>query len=347
MDPARHGGWRRGDLDRPFRGAAAAVLALALAHGVAEGLPTGPRTRIQVDLCTLEAPPGSEKPLLALAKRAPAILSRLEAHLGCRPAAPYRIVLIPPDLSTDREILSLEASAPPWAAGFFLPGRRVGAIRIAEASSYPYGTLESVLAHEASHALLQDAAAGRLPRWFEEGVATREGRRWSLEDMLIHSSVLLTTDLPALDELEEAFRASQPQARMAYAGSFSFVTWASRRYGEAFVPDVVREARRSSFAAAWRAASGTRLDQSEAQWRREGLLRYRWLPVLTASSTLLWIGIAFLALVAGARRRALARSTRASWKEPEDDLEGEWARVEDRDGDPQEALAGQDLDPDR
>ncbi len=316
--PGRSSGRRR---QGPYWAAVAIVLAVACVHRLAKTLPIESRARVQVGLCTLEAPLGSEKPLLTLAARAPAILSRLEAHLGSRPAAPYRMVLIPPGPPADREIVALEAAAPPWAAGFFLPGPRVGAIRIAEASSYPYGTLESVLAHEASHVLLQDAAAGGLPRWFEEGVATREGRRWSLEDVLIYSSTLLTTDLPALGELEGGFRASEREARMAYAGSFAFVAWASRRYGETFVRDVVREARRGSFLRAWRAASGARLDESEAQWRREGLLRYRWIPVVTASSTLMWIGITFLALIAGARRRAQARAVRASWKEAEEEDE--------------------------
>ncbi|HEY3216999.1 MAG TPA: hypothetical protein VGK93_10955 [Candidatus Eisenbacteria bacterium] len=319
-------------------------LVLAFAFAAAQSLPVGSRIRVQVRLCTLEAPSASEPSLLALAKRAPAILSGLEAHLGCRPAAPYRMILIPPGPSTDREIFLLEATAPPWAAGFFLPGPRIGAIRIAQASRYPYGTLESVLAHEASHALLADAAAGRLPRWFEEGVATREGRRWSLEDALVFSSVLLTTDLPSLDELEGAFQASESEARMAYAGSFAFVTWASRRYGEAFVRNVVRGARQRSFAAAWQAASGARLEESERQWRREGLLRYRWLPLLTASSTVLWLGISLLALVAGAHRRARARAVRASWKEDE---EGEWVADEDQGGDVESVLPPEEPDPGR
>jgi hypothetical protein len=308
----------------------AALLALLFACPMAQGLPASSRIRIQVRLCTLESPSASEPSLLALSKRAPEILSGLEAHLGCRPVAPYTIVLIPPGPSTDRELFLLEAAAPPWAAGFYLPGKRIGAIRIAQSSRYPYGTLESVLAHEASHALLADAAGGRLPRWFEEGVATGEGRRWSLEDALVTSSVLLTTDLPSLDEMEDSFQGSESEARMAYAGSFAFVTWARRRYGEAFVRNVVQSARHRPFAAAWRAASGTRLEASEAEWRREALLRYRWLPLLTASSTALWLGISLLALVAGARRRAKARAVRASWK---DDEEGEWSMPEDQERD--------------
>ena len=58
--------------------------------------------------------------------------------------------------------------------------------------------------------------------WFEEGVATWQGRKWSLEDILIYSSSLLTTDLPALADLDESFHGPAAQAgramRCGYAG---------------------------------------------------------------------------------------------------------------------------------
>ena len=294
----------------------AVLLASALVGGATRAEAASERVRVEVGLCTLEAPAGAERSLLALARRAPEILARVEADLGCLPAARYRFVLIPPGPSTDPAIESLDAKAPPWAAGFVIRGVRVGAIRVAQASRYPYGTLESVLAHEASHVLLQDAVPEGLPLWFEEGVATREGRRWSLEDVLTTSAALLTSDLPSLAELDPDFHASEGAARRAYAASFAFVGWAARRHGESFIPDVVREAGRQPFAGAWMTASGSTLSDSETRWRSEALLRYRWIAILTASSTL-WLGVSLLALIAGIRRRARAKATRARWEEEE------------------------------
>jgi hypothetical protein len=200
--------------------------------------------------------------------------------------------------------------------GFVVRGARVGAIRVAEAARYPYGTVESVLAHEASHVLLQDAVPAGLPRWFEEGVATREGRRWSLEDLLEYSSSVLTDDLPALDELDADFLGpSEERVRRAYAASFAFVGWASRSR-EALIRDVVREARRRPFPEAWRTASGVSLAADERRWRREALVRYRWIALLTASSTL-WIALSLLAAFAGIVRRRRARVARVEWERRE------------------------------
>jgi hypothetical protein len=286
------------------------LFAAALAG--APGQAVAGRLRIDVGLCTLEAPVEAGKSLRALSRRAPEVLSRVETSLGCRPAARFRFVLIPTGHYSDPDVEALDAQAPPWAAGFVLRGSRVGAIRVAQAGRYPYGTLESVLAHEASHVLLQDAVPESLPLWFEEGVATREGRRWSMEDELTYSAALLTSDLPSLAELDAGFHGSEGEARRAYAASFAFITWTVRRHGESVVRNVLAEARQGSFADAWMAATGSTLAGSERRWRRATLLRYRWIPILTASSTL-WLGISLLALIAGMRRRARARAARARW----------------------------------
>ena len=58
------------------------------------------------------------------------------------------------------------------------------------------------------------------------------------------------------------------------------------------------------------------MEQSETAWRRESLLRYRWIPIFTASGTL-WIFITFLAVVAGIRRRVRAQQVRKRWAEAE------------------------------
>ena len=288
-------------------------------HATPYPYPFHGRLRLDVDLCTIEAPAGAEPSLRALATRAPAILERVEADLDCRPAGRYRFVLIPPGGPPDPEIRALDGMAPPWAAGFVLRGQRLGAIRIAEAARYPYGTIESVLAHESCHVLLQDAVPAGLPLWFEEGVATREGRRWSTEDVLAYSSAVLADDLPSLDELSADFHAtSEERVRRAYAASFAFVGWASRDR-ESLVRDVVRAARSRPFDVAWRSASGASLADAEARWRREALIRYRWIAALTASSTL-WIALSLLAMIAGIVRRRRARIARAEWERREGDV---------------------------
>ncbi len=152
-----------------------------------------PMVRRVIGSCTLEAPGEHAATLQALADDVQSILPRIEAELGVRPAAPYRILLIPPGVVSDPEIAAIDAAAPRWAAGFVLPQLRIGAIRMARAGHYPYGDLAAVFTHEATHILLRDAVGSNLPRWFNEGVATGVERAWGLRDIFVFSSSLLTT----------------------------------------------------------------------------------------------------------------------------------------------------------
>src|SRR2546427_10519989 len=277
------------------------------------GEPSPGLLRVEAGDCVLEAPPAERGRLLALAERAKTLLPRVESELGARAAAPYRIVLIPPGTPDDEVLRDLDARAPSWAAGFMIPALRAGAIRIAQADRYPYADLSSVLAHEATHMLLFDAAGGGLPRWFGEGVATGIERSWGLRDVLVYSSSLLTGRLPALADLDAAFDASDDRARAAYAAAFDFMLWTGKTFGNGVVRDVVRQAAERPFPDAWRAATGLSLERSEAQWRRGSLLLYRWVPALTGT-TALWMGITLLALLAGARRRARSRRILERWE---------------------------------
>jgi len=278
-------------------------------------------------LCLLEAPRELSPVLDRLADQALPLLDRVASELGTGPAAPYRIFLIPRVLPEDgsapdtryspRPSLSdLDRMAPEWAASFLLPARRLGAIRLAEADRYPHADLGSVLAHEATHMILFDAAGDNFPRWFGEGVATGIERSWGMRDILVYSSSLLTGRLPPLAELDIAFDASDDRARAAYAASFDFILWSVKRYGDGVVRDIIREAGSRPFPEAWQAATGTTLELSEAEWRRGSLFLYRWIPALTGT-TALWSGITLLALFAGARRRARSRAIQERWEAEE------------------------------
>jgi peptidase MA superfamily protein len=311
--------WRR-----PAGATATVLLCLALARATradapgatAAGAPAPPAglLSVQVGDCILEAPAVERGRLESLAERAREILPRVEAELGgARAAAPYRIALIPPGPDTDESLKALDAQAPSWASGFIIPAARRGGIRTALADRYPHDDLDSVLAHEAAHMLLYDAAGPGLPRWFGEGVATAVERSWGLRDILVYGSSVLTGRLPPLRELDAAFDASDDRARAAYAASFDFVLWTVRTYGDGAVRYIVQEARTRPFPEAWRVATGVTLERSEADWRRGSLLLYRWVPALTGT-TALWTGITLLALVAGARRRARARRLLEEWR---------------------------------
>ncbi len=279
------------------------------------------RVERQVGACILEAPRSYQDRLDALAKQAARLLPRLQNDLGVEPRGSYRIFLIPPAPIQDEGLRRLDASAPPWAAGFLLPARRVGGIRMARVRGYPHDDMASVLVHEATHMLLHDAAGSRLPRWFGEGVATWESRRWGLRDLFVYSSGLLTHRLPPLEELDGWFRQSPARTRVAYAASFDFVSWAVRRHGREILPRILKQAAKRPFPEAWEAATGSTLAVAEARWRRRSLLRYRWIPALLGT-TACWMGITLLVFLAGVRRRARSRRILARWDEEETGRQG-------------------------
>jgi hypothetical protein len=302
-------------------GAAVALVLATIEPSSGTGQESGARApallQVEIGHCILQASPDQRANLESLARRAARILPEIEAEIGVRPAGPYRIVLLPPGPLRDPDLAALDGEAPSWAAGFLLPAQRLGSIRIALADRYPHSDLASVLAHEAAHMLLHDAAGGNLPRWFGEGVATGLERSWGLRDVLVYSSSLLTGPLPALADLDADFEQSGERARAAYAASFDFLLWTVRRHGKGSVRDIVRQAATRPFPEAWEAATGESLARSEEEWRRGSLWLYRWVPALTGTTTL-WIGITLLALVAAARRRARTREILERW-----DVEGD------------------------
>ncbi|MFQ5877588.1 MAG: peptidase MA family metallohydrolase [Acidobacteriota bacterium] len=307
---------RRGSgAGRAVVGGAALCVFMAAAAGTE-------RLSVKVGACRLEALPEQRVHLQALAERAAVVLPRVERELAAHPAAPYRIVLIPGGPVRDPEIARLDSAAPRWAAGFLMPERRVGAIRIARADRYPYSDLASVLVHEAVHMILHDAAGREFPRWFGEGVATVLERAWGLRDVVVYSSSLLTGRLPTLGEMDEAFASGGARARTAYAASFDFVMWTVRRHGPDSLGAIIQETSRASFTEAWRMVTGEPLARSESRWRRGSLILYRWVPALTGTGTL-WIAITLLVFLAAARRRARSREILERW-EREGDFGQEW-----------------------
>ncbi len=276
----------------------------------------------RVGLLVLEGPPASAAAVQSLASEAPRVLSQVEDDLGLRPERAFRMILVPASGLDDSLLARIDQSAPEWAAGYMIPTLRIGAIRIDKASSYPYGTLESVLAHESAHLMLHDALAGRLPLWFDEAVATAQGRKWSAEDAWAYSRALLLADVPSLAGLDSSFHASAGEAEVAYVASFSFLSWSEHRYGADVIPRLLRVTKVRPFPIAWQVVTHATLARSEAEWRRASLIRYRWIPLITASSTL-WILISLLAIWAGLRRRARARAARERWAEAEGSTEEE------------------------
>ena len=348
--------------------ACALIAVLALASGLGPWTATVSaqgRPQIVVGDLILEAPEGWEPQLEQMADAARDLVPRLEGDLGRGTVAPYRIVLLPPRQRLDSELVRLDELAPPWASGYVLGGYRIGAIRLQQLHRYPVDDAVEVLAHEITHMILHDAAGTHLPRWFSEGVATWEGRRRGLRDLMITTASLLLDDPPPLAELDRELDASPSRARRAYATSFAFLEWSVRREGADLVPRLLDELARAratgsgdpggreqgaeALDRAWREVTGEGLASAERRWRRHALWIHRWLPAMAGSGAL-WVAITLLFLMATAARRRRTLALYRRWAREDGvvrpiELAGEDRVGEDRAGEEDRVGAGLRDDP--
>ena len=216
------------------------------------------------------------------------------------PGPPIRVILAAED--------SPLAQAPPWVSGYAHGNLGVVVLLVERVPRYPSGSLEELLRHEVAHVLVARAAAGRpVPRWFNEGLATVAGGRWGLEDGLRLSAALIRGYRPRLANIEAYFQGSESAVTYAYAVSASFFRHLERRYGPGVAASILRRvARGDAFEDAFEDVTGVSLAAAEKAFADRETFWYRWMPLIS-SSTLLWIGISALAVLAAARRRRRER----------------------------------------
>jgi hypothetical protein len=180
-------------------------------------------------------------------------------------------------------------------------------------SSYPYGSLESVMRHEVVHLALNARAGGRpLPRWFHEGVAVSIESGWGIGDRLR----LITAGLsgPPLDDVSRLFASdARPDTTHAYVLAAALVDELRRAHGAAFPGRVAaRVATGVRFASAFEIETGeTPTQAADRAWRS-----YRrwtsWMPLATSASAV-WGLILALAFVAFFMRLSKRTQRRRQW----------------------------------
>jgi hypothetical protein len=227
------------------------------------------------------------------------------------PGAPVRVVLAP-------EGSRLARNVPSWVSGYAVPELDTVVLFPGRVPSYPDRNLETLLHHEIAHLLLARAAAGRpVPRWFNEGTATVAAREWGVEDGARVALATLGHGPRSLSEVNAAFSGDTTAASRGYAVSAALVRYLLRRHDENVVGRILgRVSRGDEFGDAFEAATGeTTGEFSRGYFRRETFWT-TWVPFVT-SSTVLWMAITLLALLAIKRRRERDEAQRQAWTEEE------------------------------
>lgn len=156
-------------------------------------------------------------------------------------------------------------------AGLALLERKQIYLLLEEARLSPPGDLRSVVDHELVHLLLHahSAAAGPyVPRWFHEGLAQElSGATYfgvSEEEIILPARM---RKLLRFRDLRSTFPSDEYSLRLAYAQSFSYVSYLTRQHG---IGMLLRAARGSDaenwFRAGFLAEAGTPLILEEEAW---------------------------------------------------------------------------------
>jgi hypothetical protein len=209
------------------------------------------------------------------------------------------------DAPSFRAALPRGASVPEWAAGVAFPEQNLVVLRAFPGS--PEG--RATLRHELSHVAVGRLAAGHVPRWFLEGLATLQaGDAWSRQGPSLVRAAL-GGRLFRLQELSEGFPAGAGDAELAYAMSADFLSWLVERSGgeavRGLLADVVGG---TPFEAAAAARFGAGTAELEQEWSRS-LARWELFARVATQTEIWWVLLAALlalgALRVRARRHAL------------------------------------------
>lgn len=232
--------------------------------------------------------------------------------------APIRVQLVP-------ERAALARATPAWVAAFADASRDLVVLFPERIGSYPYRSLETVLQHEVAHVLTARAAGGRrIPRWFNEGLASAAERTWSLGARSRFAWEMVAGRTLTAAGIEGLFAGGARDAARAYALSDALVRDLLERYGPRTPARILSGmARGAPFEIALHAATGASVDAVVAAfWARRDVWK-SWVT-FAGHPFVQWCLITLLALAAIWRHRRRKRERRLRWDMEERAAEQAW-----------------------
>ncbi len=286
-------------------------------------LPTGGRIAVAHE-------PELESTARQLAADAEAVLYRISADLPSLPVPQTIQVQLVRDASDLAAVAPAGRGAPPWAIGVAYPDIGVASIALRRGAHVvdPMATLR----HELAHLALGAAIGDRAPHWLHEGFAYQHSAEWSWDRAETLAGMAWFGGIIALEDLDRSFPAEESPAHRAYAESYDFVGYLSRRgrwedtgddgdrwpfrrflsrIGQGATPDVaaIKE-------------FGKPLHALFDEWRDELTKRYLTAPIGLLGLAV-WLLCALLLTLAWWRKRRNNRRRLAQWEHDERAREAE------------------------
>jgi hypothetical protein len=300
------------------------LVAFALAL-VAWALPASAAPRLEhaarAGRVTVLAESGLESTARELAAGAERQLDRIAADLLDLPVPRSIEVRLVRDARDLAAVAPAGRGAPPWAIGVAYPD--LGVISVAMRRGPALSDPQATLRHELAHIALGSALGERAPRWLHEGFAYQHSAEWSWERAETLAGMAWFHSIIPLDQLDLTFPREELPAHRAYAESYDFVGFLSRRGRWEDKSDdgdrwpfrrFLREVGRGSdIDAAAQHAFGKPLHGLFEEWRSELGERYMLAPI-GLLGLLLWCLCAVLLGLAWWRRRRQNRRRLAQWE---------------------------------
>jgi len=180
----------------------------------------------------------------------------------------HKIVVLLYSKETFRKV---REGAPEWLAGMF-----DGKIRVPmPESERDLGSVKGTVVHEYTHAVVHELSRGRVPHWFNEGLAEYQEAKFSKTSKPA-SSLKQALDADGLlpwNQIESLFSGrSIDQVRLGYEQSYSVVAYLAQRYGFWHMPRLLKQmAQGVSFEEALEQEFKSPAKRLEKDWKR-------WLP---------------------------------------------------------------------
>ncbi|HEY0190366.1 MAG TPA: hypothetical protein VGC42_04540 [Kofleriaceae bacterium] len=286
------------------------------------------------------AEPGLEAVAQQLADSAERELGRIAADLMDLPSPAAIEVRLIRDASDLASVAPEGRGAPTWAIGVAYPD--LGVISVAMRRGAQMEDPATTLRHELAHIALGAALGAHATHWLHEGFAYQHSGEWSWERTETLAGMAWSHSIIELDHLDATFPQEELPANRAYAESYDFVGYLSRR---GRWEDTSDDGDRWPFRRFLNAlGKGQSLDQAATrafgkpihalfdEWRGDLGNRYFLAPI-GVLGLLLWVACALLLALAWWQRRRQNRRRIAQW-DLEDRLRRERAEVTQDDGEP-------------
>jgi hypothetical protein len=263
---------------------------------------------------------GLEGPAEELQASAEETLARIAKDLPDLPLPRVVHIQLVRDASSIASVAPGDRGAPTYAVGVTYPD--LGVVTVAMRRGAELVDPRATLDHELGHVALGAALGERAPHWLHEGFAYQHSAEWSMARSETLAGMVWMRGIIPIEQLDRSFPAEESPAQRAYAESYDFVNFLSRR---GRWDDAADDGDRWPFRRFLReVGQGVALDLAAKhqygktihelfdEWRDDVRDRYIMAPAAIIG-VVAWVLVGLLLVLAWRRRRKLNRIRIAQW----------------------------------